>query len=120
MQEKLREYERTELSPDVCKNYKTFEDEVIASGKDFNHILELLKMEKQGLLLRLPYKVGTPLYFAFKNKGVVQDRIRRWQINKDGLFFCSKGCAYIPDAIGKSVFLTREEAENRLNELKCE
>ena len=74
--------------------------------------------EEQGLLLRLPYQVGTPLYFPFKNQGVVQDRIRRWQINNKGLMFYSKGSAYIVDAIGKSVFLTREEAEEKLKELK--
>lgn len=52
--QKLAEYENTELPPDICKNYKIFEDEVIESGRDFNHILELLKLEEQGKLLKLP------------------------------------------------------------------
>ena len=78
---------------------------------------EYKDLEEQGLLLRLPYQVGTPLYFPFKNQGVVQDRIRRWQINNKGLMFCSKGSAYTVDAIGKSVFLTKEEAESKLKEV---
>lgn len=74
--------------------------------------------EEQGLLIRLPYPLGTELYFPFKCKGVIKDRIRRWQINKNGLCFCSyAGNAYRPEVIGKTVFPTREEAEAALAEM---
>lgn len=74
--------------------------------------------EEQGLLIRLQYPLGTELYFPFKCQGVIKDRIRRWQLNKKGLFFCSyAGNAYRPEAIGKTVFLTKEEAEAALERM---
>lgn len=72
--------------------------------------------EENNLLIEVPYPVGTPIYFAFKLQGVKQDRIRRWQINNKGLMFYSHGNAYLPNAIGKTVFLTREEAERKVEE----
>lgn len=75
--------------------------------------------EEQGMLIRLPHPLGTELYFPFKCQGVIKDRIRRWQLNKNGLFFCSyAGNAYRFEAIGKTVFLTREEAEAALAEME--
>ena len=79
---------------------------------------EYKDLEEDGRLLRLQYPINTPLYFPFKNQGVVKDRIRRWQINNKGLMFYSKGSAYTVDAIGKTVFLTREEAEEKLKEMR--
>ena len=92
--------------------------------KIMRHLAEKLfeyeDAEEQGLLLRLPYPVGTQLYFAYSKQGIIKDRIRRWQLNNKGLMFCSNGSAYRVDAIGKSVFLTYEEAELRFRELKDE
>ena len=73
-------------------------------------------LEEQSLLLTLPYPVGTPLFIPCRKQGVKQDHIRRWQTNNKGLMFCSNGSFYLADAIGKSVFLTREEAELKLME----
>ena len=73
-------------------------------------------LEEQNLLLELPYPVGTPLFIPCRKQGVKQDHIRRWQTNNKGLMFCSNGSFYLADAIGKSVFLTREEAELKLME----
>lgn len=47
IESELEAYRDTGLTPDVCMNYKIFEDEVIASGRDFNHILELLKLDER-------------------------------------------------------------------------
>lgn len=77
---------------------------------------EYKDLEEQGLLLKLPYPVGTAIYFTFANQGVVRDRIRRWQTNNKGLLFCSKGSTYTVDAIGKVMFLTKEEAERKMEE----
>ena len=73
-------------------------------------------LEESGKLLELPYPVGTPLFIPCRKQGVKQDHIRRWQTNNKGLMFCSNGSFYLADAIGKSVFLTREEAELKLME----
>ena len=73
-------------------------------------------LEESGKLLELPYLVGTLLFIPCRKQGVKQDHIRRWQTNNKGLMFCSNGSFYLADAIGKSVFLTREEAELKLME----
>ena len=79
---------------------------------------EYKDLEEQGLMLKLPNPIGTPLFIPCKKQGVKQDHIRRWQTNNKGLMFCSNGSFYLEDAIGKTVFLTREEAELKLKEIK--
>lgn len=86
--------------------------------------------EEQGLLLRLPCKVGDTLYRV--NKGakepvimmrVIQLYIK--QIHKDRTVMridaindadMGESC-YLPCDIGERIFLTREEAEAKLKEL---
>ena len=81
---------------------------------------EYKDLEDNGLLIKLPYPIGTPLFIPCKKQGVKQDYIRRWQTNNKGLMFCSNGSFYVVDAIGKTVFLTREEAELKLKEIQNE
>ena len=71
-------------------------------------------LEESGKLIELPYPVGTLLFIPCRKQGVKQDHIRRWQTNNKGLMFCAKGSVFLPDAIGKSIFLTRKEAEQSL------
>ena len=75
---------------------------------------EYRELEESGKLIKLPYPVGTQLFIPCRKQGVKQDNIRRWQTNNKGLMFCSNGSFYLADAIGKSVFLTMEEAKNKL------
>ena len=83
------------------------------------HMYECLKdAEAKGLLLKLPYPVGTPIYHVFKSQGVVRDRIRSWRYVGNGLLFCTRGNSLVPEAIGKSVFLTRAEAEKAWEKMK--
>ena len=85
------------------------------------HMYEYLKdAEEKGLLLKLPYPVGTPIYHVFKSQGVVRDRIRSWRYVGNGLLFCTRGNSLVPEAIGKSVFLTRAEAEKAWEKMKGE
>lgn len=88
--------------------------------------------EEQGLLLRLPCKVGDTLYRV--NKGakepvimmrVIQLYIK--QIHKDRTVMridaindadMGESC-YLPCDIGERIFLTREEAEAKLAEMSC-
>lgn len=87
--------------------------------------------EEQGLLLRLPCKVGDTLYRV--NKGakepvimmrVIQLYIK--QIHKDRTVMRIDGIndadmgesCYLPCDIGERIFLTREEAEAKLKEME--
>lgn len=52
--ERLAAYEDTGLTPDVCAEYRKFEDEVVASGKTFGRLLELLRADTDGRVAVLP------------------------------------------------------------------
>lgn len=103
--------------------------------KDLEEIAERLanreQAEKQGLLLRLPCKVGDTLYRV--NKGVKEPVIAMRalqvyvkQLHKDRTVIridaindndMDESCYFLED-IGKKVFLTRKEAENKLKEME--
>ena len=94
------------------------EHEFLAFDKIVRKLAYYEDLEESGLLLKLPYPVGTLLFIPCREQGVKRDHIRRWQTNNKGLMFCSNGSFYLADAIGKSVFLTRDEAEEKLKEIK--
>lgn len=54
LRERMRLYEDTGLTADVCAEYRKFEDEVVASGKTFGRLLELLRADTDGRLVVLP------------------------------------------------------------------
>lgn len=56
--ERLKAYEDTELDPEMCANYKTFEDEAISKGVPFKRIVALMEADRDGRLVVLPCKVG--------------------------------------------------------------
>ena len=78
--------------------------------------------DEQGLLLRLPVKVGDTVYVLCKNivtekqvydvqyrGGITYQKGQRWYVNIGGV-------AYYEMDFGKTVFLTQEEAEQKLKE----
>lgn len=116
LRDRLMQYEDTGLEPATCANYKTFEDEAISKGVTFKRIVELMKADRDRRVVLLPCKVGDKLYRVFDgniSEHEVQNmkyfaRQRRLGIDMTPFF---------PDAgrfIGKTVFLTREEAEKAL------
>lgn len=99
--------------------------------KIMRHLAEKLseyeRAEEQGLLFRLPCKVGEVVYHPIKSRNIISTyEIKDITINKDGeLFFgwtlhdgiYSHLIGFWVDCLGKTVFLTREEAEEALSEL---
>lgn len=75
-------------------------------------------LEEQGLLLRLPCRAGTIVY-VLQSDRIIKVMITRYDCFKDGsIWFCfNHGCGKSIAEFGKTVFLTREEAETRLREL---
>lgn len=59
--ERLAAYEETGLEPEVCAEYKKFEDEVVRKGVTFQRIVELMEAEKDGRLVVLPFSQGQVL-----------------------------------------------------------
>lgn len=130
LRERMRPYEDTGLTADVCAEYRKFEDEVVASGKTFGRLLELLRADTDGRVVVLPCKVGDTVW--------ITGSVRRLYSEKVRTFFCgdpsysrgmadngvkmirTTGCDIPIHEFGKTVFLTREEAEKTLEAMKNE
>nr|DAZ41960.1 MAG TPA: hypothetical protein [Caudoviricetes sp.] len=84
-------------------------------------------LEEQGLLVRLPCKVGDTVYVPTRNfiselrivmiSVDMHDTYFRWMLNS-GIYPNLDG--FSGNKLGKAVFLTHEEAEKKLEELKNE
>ena len=100
-----------------------FEDGGLYWLKDVAELLEELKsykdLEEQGLLVRLPCKVGDSV-FIIVGKDVSKQGIRKIEISDNGIIFKTNRQKRIFNVseFEKSVFLTREEAVNKLEEMK--
>lgn len=125
----LREYLDTGLEPAMCANYKTFEDEAISKGVPFKRIVALMEADRSGRLAVLPCKAGDTVYEVTSRKTISEYRVKairvelfciciEWDIVAG---FVDKSIFGVPvDEIGKTVFLTHEEAETALEAKKDE
>ena len=108
-----------------------YESEYVPIIDALNRLAEYEDMEEQGLLLRLPCKVGDTLWVTGRDNvpremELEAPDIRTVCTDEDNL--CMSTCNRKPDGfcayrlrndgadIGKTVFLTREEAESALAE----
>lgn len=136
---RLKAYEDTELDPAVCADYKTFEDEAISKGVPFKRIVALMEADRAGLLVVLPCKDWLEVVFG--------DQVLFWGIDKDyaeqpireislddadrigwydgyktvflkGTDENGEAWEFYPEEIGKTIFLTHEEAEAALEAMK--
>lgn len=98
--ERLKEYENTGFTP----------EQVVEMAKE---LAEYKKLDEQGLLLKLPCKVGDTVYTlnTLKNKKIVLG-----QIEEIDAFFIA--LCMMENRFGKTVFLTKEEAEAKLKEME--
>lgn len=86
---------------------------------------EYKRLEEQGLLLRLPCKVGTTIYSIANNGKIYPVKAtREVRIVNDMLHIICESCNYSDlvsyDDIGKTVFLTQAEAEQKLKEMESD
>lgn len=139
---KLEEYEdfeeifRTKMSDAACEFLKDKEE--FNKWLDRNKWItkkcdEYARAEEQGLLLRLPCKVGDIIYRVNTGakESVIKMRVLQVnykQLHKDRIIIridaindndMGESC-YLLDDIGKRVFLTREEAEQKLKEMESD
>lgn len=127
---RLAAYEDTGLTPEEIKAPFT-EDTMInlaaqALGVEPSRLRELAEADKEGRVVVLPCKVGETVYFARANP-ILQykvtgyemgeasiSQVRSKHVDKEtGLTF---NFTFRPGSIGKTVFLSREEAEKALEE----
>lgn len=82
-------------------------------------VRELAKVKAEGRLVVLPCKAGDTIWkikavFSYFSKPM-EDRVERIIItNSEILVYCTSGTKFSVNSIGKTVFLTREEAEKAL------
>ena len=120
--ERLKVYEDTGLTPEVCANYKAFEDEAISKGVPFKRIVALMEADRAGRLVALPCKVGDTVWAILDGaKDARECKVDFVNIGSVGttIVFAAKDWlreqyGVAAAAFGKTVFLTREEAEEAL------
>lgn len=121
--ERLTERERNIDGTGVAKEeitdglLKPFADKILTKLADYEDL------EEQGLLVRLPCKVGDDLYC------IVNGEVKKLKVHSFGVpdfeitdieFKYVDGFKIVRfvGEVGKTVFLTREEAEKKLEEMK--
>lgn len=100
----------------------TDNDETRKIGKKeaaYAKLKEYEDAEEQGLLLRLPCKVGDAVYVVV-GKDISKQKVQRVTIDSEGkIEFCTRKRGFALFDFEKTVFLAREEAEAKLAEMSC-
>lgn len=87
-------------------------------AKWFEKFKEYQQLEEQGRLIKLPCKVGDTVY-VIVGKNISVQKIQRATIDSEmKIEFCTKRRGFALFDIGKTVFLTKSEAEAKLEELR--
>lgn len=126
--ERLKQYEDSGLSPIACEEAKKIEGGLSEHDYSIARMVELMQADKDGRVVVLPCQSGERVFALFDD----QKHVRECEVKHailDGwrkVFFISPvgshGDAYSASfgAFGKTVFLTREEAEKALEAIKDE
>ena len=127
---RLMQYEDTGLEPAMCANYKTFEDEAISKGVTFKRIVALMEADRAGRLVVLPVRpvltqsIGSMLYII-EDGEIVEDSLCEALVGMGSngeinIFYTtlSDQISFEQADIGKTVFLTSEEAAKALEAMK--
>lgn len=117
--ERLADYEDTGLSPQACVEAREIEAGLSAEDYSIHRMVELMRADKDGRLVVLPHcKLGDTVYWLHDKK-ITECRVYRIQENTKGVQIAIKstvshGAFSVDDYFGKTIFLTREEAEKAL------
>ena len=130
LKNRLAAYEDTGLTPEQCENAKAIIESAFSDDTSkAERIRELLKADRDGRLVVLPCKPGDRLYEVTGRKTISVYKVRAIRVELFGLFiewdivegFVWQSLSGInAGEIGKTVFLTREEAEKALEAMKDE
>ena len=117
---RLAAYEDTGMEPEQCENAKVIIESAFSDDTSkAERIRELLKADKEGRLVVLPCKVGDRLYEVTGRKTISVYKVKAIRVELFGLFiewdivegFVWQSLSVInAREIGKTVFLSREEA----------
>lgn len=128
----LQKYLDTGLGPDeVTALQKDWSDlcTIVGECGGIDRLRELAEADKDGRLVVLPCKAGDTVYEVTSRKTISEYRVKAIRVELFCTFiewdivagFVDKSIFGVPvDEIGKTVFLTREEAEKALEAMKDE
>ena len=129
---RLAAYEDTGLTPEeVAALVKDWSDlcTIVGECGGIDRMRELAEADKDGRLVVLPCKAGDTVYEVTSRKTISEYRVKAIRVELFCTFiewdivagFVDKSIFGVPvDEIGKTVFLTREEAEKALEAMKDE
>lgn len=127
LREHLKQFEDTGLTPEQCENAKVIIESAFSDDTSkAERIRELLKADKAGRVVVLPCKVGETVYFV-NAKQILEFAVVGYAVDETGISWVdsehvdktghTNERTFSPDRIGKTTFLTREEAEKALQEM---
>ena len=117
----LRQYLDTGMTPEAFQSFVVFLQDLIGNQKAseaLDRFRQLVKADKDGRLVVRPCKMGDTLFRVFAGE-ILEHKVRnmrylaiqeRWDIDTTPF------CPYVESSIGKTIFLTHEEAERALME----
>ena len=121
--QRLKAYEDAGLSPQACTEAREIEETLSGCDYSISRMLELMKADKDGRVVILPCKVGDTIYFV-NAKQILEFTVVGYAVDETGISWVysehvdKTGHTYertfSPDRIGKTTFLSREEAEKAL------
>ena len=121
---RLKAYEDTGLMPDETRAMQEEHFSGLEMAKLHSALMELKKYQeadKDGRLVVLPCKVGDTVYFALLGRIIEKQVFSIVSFSNSTRIYCDGTSEYFrPEDIGKTFFLTREEAEAALEAMKDE
>lgn len=132
LQDRLAAYEETGLTPEeIDMDHEAAEQlRNLCRNCDLDRLEKLAEADRDGRLVVRPYSIGETVYVLLKDGAIFYPETNGWYISEeiieaishDGFYLGDPvDDVYTPDSeIGKTVFLTREEAKAALEEMKNE
>lgn len=142
LQDRLAAYEDTRLTPEEINDLASVReispeaeyainkhadtiierlDKLLAQTDDDVRLRELAEADKDGRLVLLPCKVGDTVHFVLLGRIIEKPVFSIVSFSNSTRIYCDGTSEYFrPEDIGKTFFLTREEAEAALEAMKDE
>ena len=121
---RLAAYEEMRLTPEeVSTLVKDWSDlcTIVGECGGISRVRVLAEADKDGRLVVLPCKVGDTVYFALLGRIIEKQVFSIVSFSNSTRIYCGGTSEYFrPEDIGKTFFLTREEAEKALEAKKDE
>ena len=121
--ERLKQYEDSGLSPIACEEARKIEDGLSKHDYSIARMVELMQADKDGRVVVLPCKAGDELwtFYNYPDEQVCSFTVTDISTLNGRTMLNTSRCGVI-DArdVGKTVFLTREEAVEALEAMNDE